>query len=187
MVDHWHDLIRWHLYDRQGRGGKTMLEAMVLTAVTTGMGTSLALFGLDGLLAGKANHQAIASLASFNPLLLLFLGVAAAPVYEEALFRGLPLLILRGVWRRRWMRRKARRHLFWVLGGTSAVLFALMHRLGSSIGLPLPQLVAGLWLWRVANLRGLRYSILLHATYNSLPILIVTIACAFSPSNSMPL
>jgi hypothetical protein len=39
--------------------------------------------------------------------------------------------------------------------------------------LPLPQLVTGLLLWHIAIARGLRYSILMHAAYNGIALLLV--------------
>ena len=51
------------------------------------------------------------------------------------------------------------------------------HGLGDkAFQVPLPQLLMGFFLWRVALKRGLRYSILMHATYNTFPIALLLLS-----------
>lgn len=154
---------------------RTMREAVLLAAISLPIAAVLRALKITFLLPSEANQQGMAFLAQVNPLLLLLLAVIAAPVIEETLFRGLPFGLLRLISGKKqgqpsWL------PVNWILGIIAAILFSLAHGLGDETGahhLALPQLMVGLWSWRVVNTRGLRYSMLLHATYNAIPTLLV--------------
>lgn len=111
-------------------------------------------------------------------IVVLLVAVLIGPLLEEAIFRGVPLLITNALKRSgRFEPQKPIRVLQWVLpahwliGLLAALLFSVSHGLGDSyLHFPLPQFMAGLWFWWVAYSRGLRYSILMHGTYNLIPI-----------------
>jgi membrane protease YdiL (CAAX protease family) len=149
---------------------RTMLEAIYVLGFNLVLTLLLYMMNLSFFMPSSGNTQGLERLSK-NPLLLLVLGVIVAPLIEELLFRGVPFVLFRAVQRWNGWGEKGRQTLCWTLGGMAAVLFAVAHGIeGTKVHLPLPQLVLGLWSWHVINQRGLRYSILLHATYNSLPV-----------------
>ena len=151
---------------------RTMLEALALLAINLPLGLLILALRLDFLRASDANVEGLEMVRNLSPWLLLVAAVVLAPLVEEALFRGLPRLAYRAA------DPPARNRVaFWVVGGLAAALFAWLHSFGGAgLALPLPQLLLGLWSWKVVNERGLRYSVLLHGTYNLLPALIAVLA-----------
>ena len=122
------------------------------------------------LMASQENVNDLNDQSLKNPFVLLILTVIAAPCIEESLFRGLPCLLLRLVAQTRDLSQLRGHWLYWPLGTAAALIFAILHGLGDhKLHVPLPQLILGLWSWRVINTRGLRYSILLHGAYNFFP------------------
>jgi membrane protease YdiL (CAAX protease family) len=111
-------------------------------------------------------------------IVMLLVAVLIGPLIEEALFRGVPLLITNALKRSgrfdpqepiRIGQRVLPAH--WLIGVLAALLFSVSHGLGDAYPhFPLPQFIAGLWFWWVAYSRGLRYSILMHGTYNLIPV-----------------
>lgn len=89
--------------------------------------------------------------------------VLFTPVFEETVFRGLPIVLGREAVRR--FSPAAGKSLAITLAVSSTLLFAWLHSrvLGT---LPVPQLVFGMLAYFVAWNRGLRYSILLHMASN---------------------
>lgn len=119
------------------------------------------------LLPGKENVAALTKLRVLSPTLLLMAAIILAPVIEESLFRGLPYLLNRFLAQRNLISAAARPLFFWATGGCAAILFALAHAdRGPTFHLPMAQLLFGLLSWRIINKRGLRYSMLFHATHN---------------------
>ncbi|WP_261664342.1 CPBP family intramembrane glutamic endopeptidase [Deinococcus sp. Marseille-Q6407] len=112
-------------------------------------------------------------LGGSNPYLILagaaLLLTVLAPVVEELLFRGIPLLLRLGL--DRVLPARFHRAVSAVLGVASAVVFAQSHNLMPGT-LPLPQLWLGLLTWRAASTRGLRYSMLLHGMNNGVVVII---------------
>lgn len=82
--------------------------------------------------------------------------IVFAPVWEELVFRGIPL-ILYDIWQSRFS--------FWLLGLLSAFLFASGHT-PTVLPWPVTQFLGGLLLWWVATDRGLRYAMLPHSLIN---------------------
>ncbi|HVF85079.1 MAG TPA: CPBP family intramembrane glutamic endopeptidase [Abditibacteriaceae bacterium] len=159
--------------DRSRWFGQTVREAMVLFVINIVIGAILHVAQLKFFMASEANSSELQKLTG-NPLRLLLMVVVVAPIFEELLCRGVPSLLVRGIWKTRNWSVDARSHWYWILGSTSAFLFSVAHGLGDkTMHLPLPQLIMGFVLWHVAMQRGLRYSMLMHATYNLLPGLLI--------------
>lgn len=153
---------------------QTLREAVVLVFLNVALSVLLVALGLTSLLPSNANLEGIESLSRLGPLQLVLIAVVVAPVLEETLFRGLPFWVWRTVAARLPLRDGRREMIGWIIGGATAICFALAHGIGShTIHLPLPQLLMGFWLWHVINRRGMRYSILLHGVYNLIPALLV--------------
>lgn len=145
----------------------------MLFVVNIVLGVILNAAGLKFFLASDANSSELQKLTA-NPFQLLLMVVVLAPVVEELLCRGIPSLLVRGLWKTRNWSADAKSNWYWLVGSISAFLFSIMHGLGDkTMHLPLPQLFMGFVLWHVAMQRGLRYSILMHATYNLLPGLLI--------------
>ena len=152
---------------------RTIGEAFALFLVVGVLMVVLQALHADFLMPSKDQSNGVENLIAASPARLFFAAVIVAPLLEELIFRGIPMLLMR-------LSTKAEtraRFVFWIVFGiASAVLFSSMHGL-KQVGvpphlrtvfqtLPLPQLVLGLWLWRVATQRGLQYSMLLHGTFN---------------------
>lgn len=152
---------------------RTVGEAFALFFIMIFLVGVLHALHADFLMPSQDQAQGVASRLTASPAKLLVAAVLLAPLLEELFFRGIPMLLMR-------LTTKAEtrvRLIVWIVFGlASAVIFSSMHGL-KQIGtpphmrtvfqtLPLPQLVLGLWLWRVATQRGLQYSMLLHATFN---------------------
>ena len=153
-----------------------MREALLMFGFNLVLVGVLSALGWKFFLASEQNTKGIADLLK-NPLELFFKVVVIAPLLEEVVFRGVPSLLLRRVWRVR-NRQSTSDAWYWTLVIASSLLFAIMHGINDqgTIHLPLPQLVVGFVLWRTAINRGLRYSILMHATYNSVVVGLVLLA-----------
>lgn len=150
-----------------------MGEAVGLFLINMCLGTLLSILGWKFFLASEANSSEIGKMIA-RPLVLFFMVVVFAPIVEETVFRGTSRLIVSGIWKLRNWSADARDNWYWIVGSISAFLFSVAHGLGDGrIHLPLPQLVMGFLLWHVAMRRGLRYSILMHATYNCVPALLM--------------
>lgn len=155
------------------RFGRTISEAFGLCFANIVLSVALNAAGLKFFLASEANSKGLQDLTK-NPLQLMLMVVVMAPVLEELLCRGIPSLLVRGIWKTRDWSEDARSHWYWLLGSISAFLFSIAHGLGDkAMHLPLPQLLMGFILWRTAMKRGLRFSMLMHATYNLLPGLLI--------------
>ena len=154
-----------------------MREALMMFGVSVVLGGIISALGWKFFLPSDQNTESIFALLK-NPLVLLLLGVVVAPLWEEAAFRGVPSLLLRRVQRVRGKSVETRDFWFWTLGIVSSFAFAIVHGANDkgAIHLPLPQLVMGFLLWRTAIDRGLRYSILMHATYNAVAVGLVLLA-----------
>ena len=153
-----------------------MREALLMFGFNLVLGVIISKLGWKFLLSSDANSSEIAKLIK-NPAALFLMAVVLAPVLEELFCRGLPSLILRGVWRARDWSVDARDNWYWIFGAASSFVFSVMHGAGDNVlQLPLPQLIMGFLLWHVAIHRGLRYSILMHATYNSVAVGLVLLA-----------
>jgi membrane protease YdiL (CAAX protease family) len=158
---------------------QTLREAMILMFINLVLSLILLQAKATFFMPSAQNSGGIQQLGLNNPLKLLLLGVIAAPILEELLFRGVPYGLLQLVKRWAQLSATALRAIYLTLGGSFAVVFAMAHGLGSSeLHLPLPQLVVGIWSWHVINTRGLRYSILLHAIYNGIPLVLLTLSQA---------
>lgn len=146
----------------------TAFEALALAALSLAAIKLLQLAHLAFFLPAQSSVQTLEVLRQISPAMLVFTGVLVAPLIEESVFRGIPFVLLRSVNKSATISQTTRAATFWVLGCCGAVLFALSH-VGAILSphLPLPQLMFGLWSWRVVNLRGLRHSFLLHGVYNS--------------------
>lgn len=152
---------------------RTMIEALLLFGVNAVLLVLLSAAGLKFFLASEANTDELKKL-TMQPLLMFVVVVLGAPLIEEILFRGTSSLVVRGIWKVRSWSRDARDNWFWIIGAISAFLFSVAHGIGDkTMHLPLPQLLMGFILWRTAMQRGLRFSILMHATYNLLPALLM--------------
>jgi membrane protease YdiL (CAAX protease family) len=166
------------------KAARTIAEGFVLLIVAQALSVLLTLLGAKFFLQSTAQSQGVDQLLSRNPLFFVALAVIVAPVMEEAIFRGFPSLVMRAATRPE----SSARHVVWLLFGlASSLLFAAMHGVKSNAAgmasiafqtLPVPQLAVGLWAWHVATLRGLRYSMLLHATFNGLAVLLALLALA---------
>ncbi len=154
-----------------------MREAFFLFGVNVVLSVTLVSLGWTFLMPSQENVDGIASLIK-KPWLLLLLGVIVAPLWEDLAFRGLPSLLLRRVRRHQNREIATRDAWFWTLGIVSSLAFSVLHAINDKgeIHLPLPQLLIGFFLWHVAIARGLRFSILLHATYNGIAMLLVLLA-----------
>jgi membrane protease YdiL (CAAX protease family) len=153
--------------------GRTIGEAFGLCFANIVLSVVLTLAHLKFFLASEANSKGLQDLTK-NPLQLMLMVVVLAPVLEELMCRGIPSLLVRGIWKTRNWSEDARSHWYWLLGSISAFLFSIAHGLGDkAMHLPLPQLLMGFILWRTAMKRGLRFSMLMHATYNLLPGLLI--------------
>ena len=145
----------------------------MLFVINIVLGLVLHFAQLKFFMASDANSSELQKLTA-NPLQLLLMVVIVAPLAEELIFRGFPSLLLRGLWKTRNWSVDAKSNWYWLLGSISAFLFSVAHGLGDkTMHLPLPQLLMGFVLWHVAMQRGLRYSMLMHATYNLLPGLLI--------------
>lgn len=91
--------------------------------------------------------------------------VLSIPVVEEIIFRGLPNLFLND---------KSNK-LHWRVGVSQALLFSLGHNLTfddkdklsfMTNAFPIPQFIAGLYLWKVSRERGFLHSTLAHIAFN---------------------
>lgn len=150
-----------------------MGEALALCLINVFLGGTLSALGWKFFLASDANSSEIGKMIA-RPLVLFFMVVIFAPIVEETIFRGTSRLVVSGIWKLRNWSADARDNWYWIVGSISAFLFSVAHGLGDGrIHLPLPQLVMGFLLWHVAMQRGLRYSILMHATYNCLPFFLI--------------
>ena len=161
-------------YARFGPFGRTICEALMLTMLNIGLIGLLHLLQLNFLMPSQGNAEALQLLGRLSPVMLLVTAVVLAPILEESLFRGLPFLAWRRLTPSNRSYRQAHHLIFWGLGGLMAVAFALAHvNFKTGFQLPLPQLLFGLWSWRVTAIRGFRYSMLLHAAYNAFPATLV--------------
>ena len=153
-----------------------MREALLMFGFNLVLGGVISALGWKFLLASDANSGEIAKLVK-NPGVLFLMAVVFAPVMEELFCRGVPSLVLRGVWKARDWSLDARSNWYWIFGAASSFVFSVLHGAGDkALQLPLPQLIMGFLLWRTAMNRGLRYSILMHATYNSVAVGLVLLA-----------
>lgn len=158
--------------DRRGWVRRTILEALALLAINLPLGLLILALRLDFLRASDANVEGLEMLRDLSPWLLLGVAALLAPLVEEALFRGLPRLAYRAA-----DPQARNRVAFWAVGSLPIIVFAWLHSLGGAVlTLPIPQLLLGLWAWKVVNERGLRYAILLHGTYNLVPALVAVLA-----------
>ncbi len=115
---------------------------------------------------GNANADEIGQEIRNNPLRSYFNMCVVAPINEELIFRGIPLALLMG----------QRKYGVVTLGAISTLGFGFAHNLHivdgefvfSTNTLPLPQLILGAYQYRTAVKRGLEYSVLSHATVNSI-------------------
>lgn len=149
----------------------TVREALMLVMLSMALSILLTVSHFDFLLASRENANSIHQLAKIDVRYLLLLAVVGAPLLEESLFRGIPSAVLRAVAKRRYHGFPQRCQFYWPIGAAAALLFAVLHGAGSvTIHVPLPQLMVGMWSWHVVNTRGLRYSMLLHASYNAVPV-----------------
>lgn len=89
--------------------------------------------------------------------------VVRAPLREEVLYRGLPILLARFAERR--LPSKAGRIVILVIAALASLDFASIHN-PMPWTMPLPQLSFGIGAWWVAWNRGIRYSILMHFAVN---------------------
>ncbi len=152
---------------------QTMKEALALCVANVFLGVSLTALGWKFFLPSDANSSDLEKMSS-RPLVLFLMVVVLAPILEETIFRGTSSLIVRGIWKLRQWSVEARNNWYWIVGSISAFLFSIAHGVGDNrMHLPLPQLIMGFLLWRTAMQRGLRYSMLMHATYNTLPALLM--------------
>ena len=160
-----------------------MREALLMFGFNLVLGGIISALGWKFFLPSAQNTESIAALLK-NPALLLLLGVVVAPLWEELVFRGLPSWLLRRVRRNQNQSLATRDVWFWTLCVVSSFAFAIVHGANDKgeIHLPLPQLVMGFLLWRVAIERGLRYSILMHATYNAVAVGLVLSASQLAPT-----
>lgn len=159
--------------DKREFFAKTVKEGLLLILFNAFFGAILHALHLRFFLPSDANSGALAEVMK-KPLLMFLLAVIVAPLWEELVFRGVPSLLVRGVWKLRAWSADARENWYWGFGTVAAFLFAVAHGLGDKTPhLPLPQLLMGFFLWRAAMTRGLRYSMLLHATYNFVPFLLI--------------
>ena len=157
-------------YRGLGATGKTIHEALFLAMTALWLSVLLSSLHLTALMASQENAKGLTDLEKMSPILLLGAAVLLAPCIEESLFRGLPFLVLRLVGGTLDPERLRAQWLYWPIGTAAALIFAIAHGAGDhTLHVPLPQLMLGLWSWHVINTRGLRYSILLHGTYNFLP------------------
>lgn len=146
---------------------QTLLDAVLMVMVNLILILALSGLHLTMLLPGQENVAALRKMRALSPALLFVAAILLAPVLEESLFRGLPYLLSRFLERRQLVSEATRPLRCWAIGGTAAILFALTHAdRGPIFHLPLAQLLFGLFSWRIINDRGLRYSMLFHATHN---------------------
>lgn len=157
--------------DRQGLLRRTVLEGAMLFVLSALIGSALQKFNLGIFLASEQNTNGISAVLKLNPLLLVGAGLIAAPILEESLFRGLPYWLCQRFARPPRITARMSFQISWIVGISAALLFAAAHGPGN---LPVPQLMVGLWSWHVIRTRGLRYSMLLHAAYNFVPVLMIT-------------
>ncbi len=164
---------------------RTVKEGVLLMFLANATVVGLTLAHANFFLQSEAQTQGVDQMLRGNLLGFFALAVVIFPVMEEAIFRGLPSLLMRLTTK---PETRARLVLWLLFGLASSLLFASLHGL-KQIGapthesfvfqtLPVPQLLMGLWAWRVATLRGLRYSMLLHATFNFSSLILAFVALA---------
>lgn len=164
---------------------RTVKEGVLLMLLANATAVVLTLAHAKFFLQSGVQTQGVNQMLRGNLIVFFALAVIVFPVMEEAIFRGLPNLVMRLS-----TRPETRlRFVLWLLFGlASSLLFAALHGM-RQIGvppharfafqtLPVPQLLMGLWAWRVATLRGLRYSMLLHATFNFSSLILSFVALA---------
>lgn len=89
---------------------------------------------------------------------IVFTGIILAPIIEELIFRGLPMLLSRSI----------------AMAIITSFIFALLHGIEDEKGnikLPIPQFFGGLISWGIAGIYGLPVAMLIHALHNGLAII----------------
>ena len=105
----------------------------------------------------------IASRFHEEPWLMVVLGLALVPPFEEAIFRLLPRVVS-SYW---WPLKRAH----WPLGLSTALLFAFLHLPPTDLGDPYSHFLLGLALWFVQWKHGFFGGVILHASYNGILLL----------------
>lgn len=140
----------------------TIGEAALAFAVKKGVQKVGEKFGVE-LRHGRTDNETRNKVIEKHPVVAAALVTTAAPVAEELLYRHLPS---KGLDRLDSMERGSGKRSLAEIGITA--LFAAQH--AGKDGIPLPQFLGGLVYQRAFSRRGLRHSIVAHATNNTLAV-----------------
>lgn len=147
----------------------TVTDSLKLTAINFGYG-ALANNKYTGLYSGNSGAKEIVKMYRENRLKTASKMVVYGPVIEETLFRALPAVMGK------------KKSIMPFRGIVSTYLFGKMHQLtkrpeelsGERPGLvinknmvPVPQYAMGAFYWMIARRRGMKHSMIAHATTNS--------------------
>lgn len=152
-------------YSRQSSLVQTVVDACATLAVIALASVPAYLISAERLF---GRHDELSGDWVFDILMI----VVVAPLTEEPLLRGIPLWLYHRWEHRLWTHyRSPSPSTYWALGLPSSYIFAILHGSGFA-EFPVPQFILGLSAWRVGVRRGLRHSILLHAVFNALVLVI---------------
>ncbi|MFZ5424623.1 MAG: type II CAAX prenyl endopeptidase Rce1 family protein [Patescibacteria group bacterium] len=150
---------------------KTLYKTVLFTTIVLSISYILLYFKIDFFLP-KSGNEKIVNLITEGNYLMVFItmityGLVVVAV-EELLFRLIPYKL--------WKKKLAQID-YWLFGTLIAVVFSLMHSLGTpGINLGFPQLALGIFLWRfIRENNGYKKCVLAHFTYNFLTIVAASI------------
>lgn len=143
----------------------TLCETVVVLGVVLGLVWISELVGVN---IGNAGMEAAFAVLIKTPIISAVIIVIIAPVIEELVFRS-PAYFLR----------KVSTGWYWGIGALISALFAMAH--GMAI-IPLPQFISGLFFWYLVRKRGLKHSIIAHASNNAIACAIIAYFLYFSNS-----
>jgi hypothetical protein len=140
--------------------GRTVIESSVLFWMIA--------YGMEGLkllnttlgaavFGGNAEGLQIRNEILQDPALMTLLVSVYAPMTEEISFRFLPRFFFGKSWK---------------VGTASSLAFGFVHNVQQ---IPIPQMVAGFYLWSLMRNRGISHAILSHAVNNTWVVILILI------------
>jgi len=136
-----------------------------------------------GIQAGttRMDKKTVEEIMSYPLHKLILLGGVMHPIFEEALFRGLPSLLISD----------HPKEDLWEIGIPISAIFALAHNIKrddvtknitfSTERIPIYQFVSGLFYWKMMRERGFLHAVAAHGTSNIIPLSIAKLLYTIFP------